>query len=176
MQQQVNAGESMQELNKKIERLTEAVSSMLRQRPSTPQGNDQSTARVPQPADTLTTHNPDDASMKTSSTGSSQEVMASPQHKKQRSGKTDEDENEDMAFCSVSSNQASDDTQTPDDQIILPTNGDETNALSHTPQSLQQTTQDQPRSRSKFNNLADVTAVLEARYNEPNAPGGGDAT
>lgn len=89
MQQQIDAGDSMKSLNEKIERLTDAVALLLSTN-TTPPTNTQkgerlsTSKKIDDPVTTLVSvaQNTDgDESLKTSSTGSSLEVISSPQHK-----------------------------------------------------------------------------------------------
>ena len=181
MQQQVDNGNSMKEINSKIERLTEALALLL-DKSSNNHGKDHAHRDQDSAA-----YNIDDASMKTSSTGSSQEVVSSPQHKRLRSANhTTEDINDEMEFGTpASSDQETEESTSTrkgrDDNVL----DNEENDIqgSETPQESEAATQistnlfDQNAdARSQSHNLAEVTADLEARYNKPNAPGGGYAT
>lgn len=115
MQQQADAGDSMKELNGKIERLTNAVALLLS---STPQqyGNIDGaiSSKSNEDLSLASIQNQDDGSMHTSSTGSSLEIMPSPQHKKLRSVQQSEGEaTDDMDFCTPDGSEQESDSPLP---------------------------------------------------------------
>lgn len=111
MQQQVESGMSMQTIDGKIEPLTIAAARLL----EASQQNISSTdtmATMANDSTLLGTQNADgDESTKTSSTGSSQEIISSPQHKRHRSLTKYGENTEDMEFCTPESSDYESDTQ-----------------------------------------------------------------
>ncbi|KAI2497763.1 hypothetical protein MHU86_16758 [Fragilaria crotonensis] len=189
MQQQADAGDSMKELNGKIERRTNAVALLLSSQSQQLRTIEDATSSKSNEDLSLTsTQNPDDGSMHTSSTGSSLEIMPSPQYKKLRSVQSSEgDATDDMDFCTPDGSE-----RESDSPLMSPHGG---NFLIEGDDSTVQLTTQQTDDNKEFleasNNssfqpdqsndqtlhtLADITADLEARYNTTNAPGGGDAT
>ncbi|KAI2489105.1 hypothetical protein MHU86_25494 [Fragilaria crotonensis] len=197
MQQQVHTGDSMKAINEKIERLTDAVALLLRKTSSSsPPAHDTSHSHRSNndySSTLILTQNPDgDESMKTSSTGSSaQEVISSPQHKKQRPLHSEGDDHiDDMVFGTPDSSDRNPEITSPnlDGGPSHSTSNDDSIASSSISQSADQShlfpppetiapTIPNPLEESSHSpHLADITADLEARYNYPNAPGGGKAT
>ncbi|KAI2499781.1 hypothetical protein MHU86_14724 [Fragilaria crotonensis] len=197
MQQQVHTGDSMKAINEKIERLTDAVALLLRKTSSSsPPAHDTSHSHRSNndySSTLILTQNPDgDESMKTSSTGSSaQEVISSPQHKKQRPLNSEgNDHIDDMVFGTPDSSDHNPEITSPnlDGGPSHSTSNDDSIASSSISQSADQShlfpppetiapTIPNPLEESSHSpHLADITADLEARYNYPNAPGGGKAT
>ncbi|KAI2490282.1 hypothetical protein MHU86_24303 [Fragilaria crotonensis] len=194
MQQQVHTGDSMKAINEKIERLTDAVALLLRKTSSSsPPAHDTSHSHRSNndySSTLILTQNPDgDESMKTSSTGSSaQEVISSPQHKKQRPLHSEGDDHiDDMVFGTPDSSDRNPEITSPnlDGGPSHSTSNDDSIASSSISQSADQSHLFPPETiaptipnplEALIPHLADITADLEARYNYPNAPGGGKAT
>jgi hypothetical protein len=191
MQQQADAGDSMKALNDKIERLTNAVALLLSSPPQQARTLEGETSSKSNEDLSLTsTQNPDDGSMHTSSTGSSLEIMPSPQHKKLRSVQSSEGEViDDMDFCTPDGSERESDSpitsphggnfllEGADSSVPLATQTTDDKNMEFSEASSNSSAQiDQSNDQTLQHTLADITADLEARYNTNNAPGGGDAT